>query len=69
MEPRIEPVKGGVAAVGPGWAVVGQSEDDARRRFAEALREHETIESRPDPHPYPTERAQQPWRSPTFAQG
>jgi hypothetical protein len=69
MEPRIEPIKGGVAAVGPGWAVVAESEEEARQLFEVAQRRHEAIEARPDPHPYSTEPQRQSWQSPSGAQG
>ena len=69
MEPRIEVVKGGVAAVGRGWAVIGETEVQARARFAEALSEHEAIAARPDPHPIPTEPRLPSWQSQTGAQG
>jgi hypothetical protein len=51
MEPRIEFVKGGVAAVGNGWAVVAPTEQLAMARYHEAERRHKAIEARPDPHP------------------
>ena len=69
MEPRIEPIKNGVAAVGEGWAVVAADESAARDRFAEALRAHADIEARPDPHPYPIEQRLPAWQSQTVARG
>lgn len=64
MQPRIELVKGAVAAVGERWAVFGGSEEEARRLYAEAVERHEAIRARPDPAPYPSERQQPSWRSP-----
>jgi hypothetical protein len=69
MEPRIEVVKGGVVAIGDGWAVIGESEDQARARFAEARDRHIAIAARPDPHPVPTEPRRPAWQSPTGAPG
>jgi hypothetical protein len=52
-EPRIVWIRGGFVALGDGWAVVGQTERQAREAFTDAQIRHETIQSRPDPHPWP----------------
>jgi len=46
--PRIEAVKNGWAAYGNGWAVRGETPEDARARYLEAERRHREIESRSD---------------------
>jgi hypothetical protein len=43
---RLEPVKGGWAALGDGWAVFAPTEDEAAQRFAEAERKHQEIDAR-----------------------
>ena len=47
--PRMEPVKGGWAARGDGWAVHAPTRDEALQRFQEAKKRHEMIEQRPIP--------------------
>ena len=47
--PEIVSVRGGWAAVGRGWAVVGSSPEDAQTRYWDAERKHEEIAARPDP--------------------
>jgi hypothetical protein len=47
--PKIEPIKGGWAARGAGWAVHAPTRDEALIRFQEAKRRHELIEKRPVP--------------------
>lgn len=63
MEPRIVQIRGGVAAVGSGWAVVAETEQEARRLFEAAVMRHRAIEARPDPHPFPTASQRRAWQS------
>lgn len=45
--PYLRPIKHGWAASGNGWAVHGQTQEEAVRRFHEAVREHAAIAARP----------------------
>ena len=45
--PRLARIKGGWAAYGDGWAVRGQSKDDALERFWQAVTRHKEIDQRP----------------------
>jgi hypothetical protein len=47
--PTLIQVKGGWAALGTGWAVTGETQEQATNRFLEALRKHQEIMARPDP--------------------
>lgn len=47
-QPVMLPIKDGWAAIGDGWAVHGVSQEEARRRFEDALQRNRTIEARPD---------------------
>ena len=55
QDPRVEPIKGGWAARGDGWAVHGVTREEALLRFQEAKRRHKLIEKRPA-HPPATTR-------------
>lgn len=46
IEPRLVPVKQGWAAVGDGWAVVGATRDEARKRFNAAEERHAELRAR-----------------------
>lgn len=48
MEARIVQVAVGWAAVGRGWAVVGESREDAVAKYQEAERRHAEIMARSD---------------------
>jgi hypothetical protein len=64
--PKIVNVRGGWAAVGHGWVVVGSSPEDAQTRYWDAERKHEEIAARPDPAiavEDSTEPQQPSWRS------
>ena len=45
--PRLARIKGGWAAYGDGWAVRGQSKDDALEQFWQAVERHKEIDQRP----------------------
>lgn len=47
--PKVEQVRGGWAALGAGWAVHGETEQEARRRYEEAERRHREIDVRAAP--------------------
>jgi len=48
---KLDRIKGGWAARGDGWAVHGATEDEAIRRYQEAVEKHREILARPD-RPY-----------------
>jgi hypothetical protein len=50
-DPHIVPITCGFAAYGDGWAVHGQSPDEALRNFRAAQARHAAIDQRPLP-PY-----------------
>ena len=43
---KLLPIKGGWAAVGQGWAVFGESKDEAISNFESAERKHREISKR-----------------------
>lgn len=43
----LRPIKNGWAAVGTGWAVHGETEDEAVRLYHEAIERHKEIDARP----------------------
>ena len=45
-QPRLEPIKNGWAALGKGWAVHGQTREEALERFALAQQKHKEIDER-----------------------
>ena len=47
IEPKLTQVTGGWAAHGDGWAVHGQTRDEALRLFGEALKRHAEIDAQP----------------------
>lgn len=47
--PIVEPIRNGWAAYGKGWAVRGESPDDARARFFAEARLRAEIDRRPHP--------------------
>ena len=49
FSPDLRPIKGGWAALGPDWAVFGESKEEAVRRYGEAERLHKEIQSRLEP--------------------
>jgi hypothetical protein len=46
-EPRVEPIKGGWAARGEGWAVHAPTRDEAIERYEERARHYREIDARP----------------------
>ena len=46
MEPRMVEIRKGWAAVADYWAVFGDTEEDAMRKFREAEQKHEEIAKR-----------------------
>lgn len=44
--PDLKPVKGGWAAFGIGWAVHGQTKEEAVRLYHEAIDRHDEIDAR-----------------------
>ena len=51
MEPRLVPIKGGWAALGPDWAVFGESKDEAIEKFNKSLKKHQELAQREEPEP------------------
>ena len=47
-DPRVQPIRGGWAAVGAGWAVFASSPDEAVEKYERAERIHREIMARPD---------------------
>lgn len=47
--PTLVPIRGGWAALGVGWAVFGETQEQAAGRFLEAERKHREIMERPEP--------------------
>jgi hypothetical protein len=47
--PTLTPIKGGWAALGVGWAVFGETQEQAMDRFLAAVRKHQEIMARPEP--------------------
>ncbi len=43
----LKPIKNGWAALGTGWAVHGETEEEAVRLFHEAIERHKEIDARP----------------------
>lgn len=43
----LRPIKNGWAAVGTGWAVHGETEEEAVRLYHEAIERHKEIDARP----------------------
>ena len=43
LEPTLMPIKGGWAALGDGWAVFGESKDDAIEKFRQAESQHDLL--------------------------
>ena len=61
VEPQLSPIKGGWAALGAGWAVFGESKDEALVKYREADELHRIIEERPIPvAPADNEQASEP---------
>ena len=54
---KLEPIKGGWAARGDGWAAHAPTREEAERKYIDAERQHREIEQRPQrsaiPHPPP----------------
>ena len=48
-EPQLYEVKGGWHAAGRGWAVFGETREQAIERFHEAVAKHMEIDARPMP--------------------
>lgn len=46
LEPILMPIKGGWAALGDGWAVFGESKDDAIKKFRQAESRHGLLNQR-----------------------
>lgn len=44
MEPRLEPIKNGWAAIGDSWAVHGATQEEALEKFQLALKRHREID-------------------------
>jgi len=42
-----KPIKGGWAVLGDGWAVHGETEEEAVRLYHEAIERHKEIDARP----------------------
>ena len=47
--PIFVPIRGGWAALGIGWAVFGETQEQAADRFREAEHKHREIMERPEP--------------------
>ncbi len=43
----LRPIRGGWAALGDGWAVHGESKEEAVRLYHEAIERHKKIDARP----------------------
>lgn len=46
QEPRLVEIKDGWAALGEGWAVFGETPDDARKRYVAADEKHAELRAR-----------------------
>lgn len=47
---KVKAIRGGWAALGKGWAVFGETRNEALERFREARTTHAAIEARPAPN-------------------
>lgn len=47
IQPKLQQIKNGWAAIGQGWAVHAPTQEEALRKFEEAERKHQEIAARP----------------------